>query len=174
MSRYYVVLEGPGLSNPYVIAEVVREDADDGRYRETSMAGNVGGFLAMIATEEELVAMDGGTEALERWRSGNDDTYEIETVAHDRGIGDIHEVLGPQQGVDNATSALARSIDRLNESIFDTKEFRREVRAARLRLREAVDDARETPVTSAKTHEESDPDPGAAPPPARRHLRSVS
>ena len=118
--------------------------------------------------------MDGGTAALERWRSGNDDTYDIETVAQDKGIGDLHEVPGPQQGVDNATSALARSIDRLNESVFDTKEFRREVRAARLRLRQAVDDARERPSTSATTHEESDAEPEATPPPAKRHLRSVS
>jgi hypothetical protein len=172
VSRYYVVLEGPGLSNPYVIAEVVREDTDDGRYRETSMAGNVGGFLAVIVTEEELVAMDGGTVALERWRTGNDDTYATETVAHDKGIGDIHGVPGPEEGVDNATSDLKRSVDRLNESIFDTKEFRREVREARKRLQEAVEDARE-PQTNTETHEENDaePEPPHVP---KRHLRSVS
>ena len=174
MSRYYVVLEGPGLSNPYVIAEVVREDADDGRYRETSMAGNLGGFLAVIVTEEELVALDGGEAALDRWRSGNDNTYALETVAHDSGIGDIHGVPGPLQAVDNATSALERSIDRLNESIVDTKEFRREVRAARVKLQEAVDDAQEPPSTDVKSHDEKDAEREAAPQPAKRHLRSVS
>ena len=78
-----MVLQGTGAPAPYVLAEVVREPSDDGRFREMSLAANLAGPLASILTEQELRAMDGGTTALARWRKGDDNTFALDTMAEE-------------------------------------------------------------------------------------------
>jgi hypothetical protein len=158
VARYYVVLEGPGLSNPYVIAEVVREAVDDGRFRDTSMAGNLAGFRAVILTEDELNSLDGGSQAFERWRSGNDTTFGLDDAAQEKGIAETtDDEPGANQRVEEATAALEWITQRLNAALTDADDFRIDVRDARKELQKAIE-----------------ADHSTERPPTKRHLRSVS
>lgn len=78
--RYFVVLQEAENRRPYIVAETVREAADDGVHRSLSLAGGIGGPTARIVTEDELRGEAGGTEALEAWHGKNDEVFEAEDL----------------------------------------------------------------------------------------------
>jgi hypothetical protein len=72
--RYYVVLSGLVEDRPYVVAETVCDP--DETNRELSLAGGLGGALALILTEDELLEEPGGAEAISAWRTQDDSGYD--------------------------------------------------------------------------------------------------
>ena len=85
MARYFVLLRGSTDGPPFVVAEVVREHDDDGRYREISLAAALAGTNAMIFTPEELEESAFGRAALRRWQAGNDSFFDLDTISHQLG-----------------------------------------------------------------------------------------
>jgi hypothetical protein len=78
--RYYVLERPDPISGSvaYILAEVVKDQADDGRYRDSSAASNVSGGTSRVLTREELLAEPGGVAALRAWEQGDDSTYDQE------------------------------------------------------------------------------------------------
>jgi hypothetical protein len=78
--RYYVVCksEVDGVA-PHIVAEVVRDSADDDR--DATLAAALTGERRVIATREELLDHPFGREALQSWEVKDDDAYDDECDA---------------------------------------------------------------------------------------------
>lgn len=72
--RYYVLLSGLVEGQPYVVAETVRDPHEEDP--ALSLAGGLGGALAEVLTESELLDAPGGEEALAAWRDRDDTGYD--------------------------------------------------------------------------------------------------
>src|SRR2546422_552917 len=122
MGRYFVALNGSWTRIVYVIAEVVREPNDDGYDRDLSIAANVAGSRAIIVTEEELRALPGGRVAMEHWRSGNDNSFVLDTLAQDSDMASLQEELDPRPAwtLEEAHRVVARSRQRSREMLDDS------------------------------------------------------
>jgi len=177
MGRYFVVLNGTRSGVVYVVAEVVREPNDDGLDREMSLAGNLAGSLASIVTEDELRHMPGGRVALERWRSANDTSFVLDTIAHDfdttRTHGDM-DVVKPAT-LDEAHQLLEESRGRSREMLSEAAAARENSNAIRETLRATLAKVNANREKTADLLDAIGEQIGRPDPPAkRRHLRSVS
>lgn len=78
--RYYVLEQADPTSGaePYILAEVVKDRSDDGRYRDSSAASSLAGNTSRVLSREELLAEPGGAAALRAWERGDDSTYDDE------------------------------------------------------------------------------------------------
>lgn len=78
--RYYVLEQADPVSGaaPYIVAEVVKDHLDDGRFRDSSAASNLAGRTSHVFSREELMAEPGGAAALRAWEQGDDSTYDDE------------------------------------------------------------------------------------------------
>jgi hypothetical protein len=178
MDRYFVVLNGTRSGVPYVVAEVVREPGDDGRDREMSLAGNLAGTQAIIATEGELRGLPGGRVAIERWRSGNDNSFVLDTLAHDLDPTQMPgrtEPIRPALSVGEAHLLVERSRHRSREALKEAAVVRETNRSVRESLRETLERVEAQRFKTAalleaigmQTHKQARHE-------KRRHLRSVS
>lgn len=68
--RYYVLVDEQPAA--YVIAEVLREEADDGRDRVTSYASGIAGSASLVLTREEMLEDPRFAAALQAWEAGDD------------------------------------------------------------------------------------------------------
>src|SRR6266536_4915988 len=143
MARYYVVLDGVGETGPYVIAEVVREPSDTGRNRDTSLAGNLAGSDARILTDDELREIDGGRRALDRWRSGDDTLFILDTLAHDIGIAEM-PIFDRSRAlsVDGARLLVQTNTHRAHETWKKAEATRRKSERSRKELQRTLDQVR--------------------------------
>jgi len=75
--RYFVV-SGTDPSTVHIIAEIVRdlESADRG----DSLAGQLAGPRLRVLTQEEILTIPGGAKVLDRWRTGDDGRFYLESV----------------------------------------------------------------------------------------------
>lgn len=88
MTRYFVLLEGSEGTDPYIVAEVVREDDQNGNDRDDSLAGNIGGDNASIHTRAELDDVPRNREALRLWDTKDDHIFEADSDRIDAAIED--------------------------------------------------------------------------------------
>jgi hypothetical protein len=81
--RYFVYYK-PDTADvrPHIIAEVVRETSDDGRFREWSVAASIAGNHCEILTRDELLQRPEGVRALVAWENLDDRQYDIDTRRH--------------------------------------------------------------------------------------------
>ncbi|MFY9588859.1 MAG: hypothetical protein WAT66_15545 [Actinomycetota bacterium] len=77
--RYYVVTRESSTSRRYIVAETVREEADTGEHRDTSVASAIAGEHADILTDEEISSTSEGVAMLRSWNLHNDDVFNDET-----------------------------------------------------------------------------------------------
>jgi hypothetical protein len=77
--RYFVIARGDEVIGSHIVAEVVRERSDDGRYRDVSLAGSLAGVGMSILSDVEIDAWPGGRELLARWRAGDDSRFDQRT-----------------------------------------------------------------------------------------------
>jgi hypothetical protein len=78
--RYYVLcFSDYDDVSPHVIAEVVRDGANEDR--ETTLASALAGERAVVVTRAELEVDPVGRAALEDWEAGDDSAYYRETEA---------------------------------------------------------------------------------------------
>jgi hypothetical protein len=77
----YFVYHRPDTTDvrPHILAEVVRESFDDGRYREFSAAANVAGERCEVLTRYELMQRPDGARALLAWESLDDRQFDTDT-----------------------------------------------------------------------------------------------
>ena len=83
MTRYFVLVEGSEGTDPYIVAEVVREDDQDLFARIDSLAGNIAGESSSIQTRLELDGIPVNREALRLWDERNDQTFEADSARID-------------------------------------------------------------------------------------------
>jgi hypothetical protein len=177
MGRYFVVLDGMNSGILYVIAEVVREPSDDGGDREMSLAGNLAGARAIIVTEEELRDVPGGRLALDHWRSGNDNSFALDTLAHDFDIAQVQGALErfPALSVDEARLLVEHSRRRSREMLEESDVVRERSRVIRQSLKETLARVQaQRSKTAVLLDEIGSQMSDKARPARRRHLRSVS
>jgi len=176
MSRYYVVLNGTHETAPYIIAEVVREPSDNGRYRDISLAGNLAGSGASILTEDELRAHDGGRAALVRWRAGDDTPFILDTLAHDTGLAETQFPADrPLLSIEGAQSLIEGTARRTQETLKEAQAIRRRSLSSRKKLQKTLEETRAQRSKSADLLADLASQLGTERPrPKRRHLRSVS
>src|SRR5690242_12052474 len=75
--RYFVV-SGTDPSTVHIIAEIVRDlESTD---RGDSLAGQLAGPRLRVLTQEEILKVPGGAKMLDRWRSGDDGRFHLESV----------------------------------------------------------------------------------------------
>lgn len=75
--RYFVV-SGTEPSTVHIIAEIVRDlESTD---RGDSLAGQLAGPRLSVLTQEEILKIPGGAKILDRWRSGDDGRFYLESV----------------------------------------------------------------------------------------------
>lgn len=77
--RYFVYLDPALPALPYILAEVVREATDDGRFRDSSAASSLAGKRCTIVTREELMVTVAGRTALEDWDTFDDDLFDADS-----------------------------------------------------------------------------------------------
>jgi hypothetical protein len=160
-----------------VVAEVVREPTDDGRDREMSLAANLAGSQASIVTEDELRASPGGRLALEHWGSGNDNTFVLDTLAHDFDMAQVRVAADPITALtlDEAHVLVQQSRRRSSEMLRETEAVREKSRVRREELRKALEKVHaERSKTAALLEEIGKQMRKQGRPAKRRHLRSVS
>jgi hypothetical protein len=80
--RFFVVIEPltPG-SDPYILAEVARDEGDD---RALTPASALAGARATIQSRAELERSSAGLNALDLWRRRDDHAYDADSVAMGR------------------------------------------------------------------------------------------
>lgn len=177
MGRYFVVLRGARSGVLYVIAEVVREPTDDGFDREMSLAGNLAGSHAIIVTEAELRAMPSGRVALEHWSSGNDNSFTLDTLAHDLDMVRLHGTMDRTKAmtVEEAHLVVQDNRQRSREMLKEAGAVREKSEEIRASLREALEKVQaQRSKTAALLGEIGDQMRKHDAPAKRRHLRSVS
>jgi hypothetical protein len=175
MGRYFVVLDGARSGVRYVIAEVVREPTDDGNERDLSLAGNLAGSLAMILTEEELLASSAGRVALRHWRAGNDTSFGLDTLAHNFDIDEARAAGAiASLSLEEAHLLVERGRRRASELRAQTETVREQSRAVRDTLQSTLGQvqAQRSKTDALLAAIEKQMDKQA--PTKRRHLRSVS
>jgi len=75
--RYFVV-SGTEPSTVHIIAEIVRDfESTD---RGDSLAGQLAGPRLQVLTQEEILKIPGGAKILDRWRTGDDCRFYLESV----------------------------------------------------------------------------------------------
>jgi len=178
MGRYYVVLPGQGTSDPYVIAEVVREPLDDGAHRELSLAGNLAGFSAEILTKEELLAAKGGFGALERWRAGNDNSFVLDTLWQGIGLPDPPPRVDdqPRKSIDREELRVLidKSAKRAGEIAVEVERLRVQSESSRRQMHDRMYELRANLKVKSSLLEDINRQLNRTPKPKPRHLRSVS
>jgi hypothetical protein len=75
---HYFVVSGSDPSTVHIIAEIVR-DTEDGD-RGDSLAGQLAGPRLRVLTQDEIMTIPGGAKVLDRWRSGDDGRFHLESV----------------------------------------------------------------------------------------------
>lgn len=80
--RYYVLCSSDHSEiAPHIVAEVAHDLSAQEDARELSLAANVAGPRAVIATRSELLADAAGRTALKAWEDGDDTEYELDGLA---------------------------------------------------------------------------------------------
>jgi hypothetical protein len=177
MGRYFVVLNGTRSGVLYVVAEVIREPSDDGRDREMSLAANLAGSHAIIVTEEELRQLPSGRVALEHWRSGNDNSFVLDTLAHDFDLSQMRGPVDPSTALSLAEAhvLVEQSRQRSREMLSQADAVRERSRVRREALIETLEKVQAQRTKTAALLEAIGRQMRKQDPPAkRRHLRSVS
>ena len=78
--RYFILFRPASEGvRPYILAEVVRETSDDGRYREWSAAAGLAGEHCEILTRNELLERSDGARALMAWETLDDRQFDVDT-----------------------------------------------------------------------------------------------
>lgn len=78
--RYYVFAPSEPGTKSHILAEVVRDESDQGEEREMSYASALSGAATFILLPDEVAADPDGAEALARWDVGDDRVFDSETT----------------------------------------------------------------------------------------------
>jgi hypothetical protein len=135
--RYYVLCysDFEGIA-PHIIAEVVRDGADDDR--RTSIASALAGERAVVATRSELLADPVAREALEAWEARNDAEYDRETraILGDEQLPTRIHAAGPEEAVPRLRVGSLPRLERHRHVLYEARGLRAVTRSLVERSRE--------------------------------------
>jgi hypothetical protein len=150
----YFVFHRPDTTDvhPHILAEVVRESFDDGRFREWSAAANIAGDRCEVLTRGELEQRPDGVRALLAWETRDDRQFDrdtrriLETIEREEALASEngpHLRLVPDEAVAGGIVAADPRIEllaarrRIRDAVRLRKEAQRLIEIAQVRRRAA-------------------------------------